>query len=493
MEVLQVWISALGAVAGLMLLARFCRSRGLPPIPQGLAVLAALVWAVLQTLRLELLPGGYRLWILLADDLLLSYAAIRLLLWGGLELPGALGLWRPPPKLLLQLLTLGAGAVATVVVVRESARLDLLGLVTTSAVLTAVIGLAAQEALKDLFAGLELQLGDEFRVGDWLQFSDEVQGVVVSISWRDTCLRSVEDALVVIPNSKVSAEVLKNRGAFGAASDRFSVGLDYEYPPARARQLLEEVARQHPLVLDEPPPKIRLRAFEESAISYEVQVWQRKASLRATLDLRSDLLEQIWYALKREGQSIPFPVREHQPRRSSQRAGGGDLPSREECCEALSHNQLLSDLTADQLLQLVEGSRLVSYGPGEAIVNEGAEGTSMYHLLRGRVEVLKRVGPERTVPVRELGPGEVFGEMTLFLDAPRTATVRALQECLLLRVGREGVRSLLEQNPALLERFAALVSARQSELESLSRERREEQTNALMETMKRLFFAFTGV
>jgi CRP-like cAMP-binding protein len=117
----------------------------------------------------------------------------------------------------------------------------------------------------------------------------------------------------------------------------------------------------------------------------------------------------------------------------------------------------------------------------------------MYHLLRGRVEVLKQVAPGRTVRVTELDPGEVFGEMTLFLDAPRSATVRAMEESLMLRVGREAVRGLLEENPALLERFASLVTARKSELESLSHEQRDEERNALMETMRRLFLAFTGV
>ncbi|MFM7367355.1 MAG: hypothetical protein ACKO2Z_06045, partial [Sphaerospermopsis kisseleviana] len=63
--------------------------------------------------------------------------------------------------LLLQLLMVGGAALGTVVVARQTARFDLVGLVTTSAVLTAVIGLAAQEPLKDLLAGLELQLSEE--------------------------------------------------------------------------------------------------------------------------------------------------------------------------------------------------------------------------------------------------------------------------------------------------------------------------------------------
>jgi small-conductance mechanosensitive channel len=492
MGVLQVWLTAAAAITGLLLIDRFGRSHRLPRMPLRLALLSVLAWALLRSVSTALLPGAYRLWVTLIDDLLLSYAGIRLFLWVCLEVPGALGWWRPPPKLLLQLVTLTAGALVTVVVVRESARLDLLGLVTTSAVLTAVIGLASQEALKDLFAGLELQLGEEFRVGDWLELPDGTQGVVVSVTWRDTWLRNVDDSLVVVPNSRLTAEVLFNRGTFGWASDRFDVGLDYDYPPSRARELLRSVAAQHPLVLGDPPARIRVKAFADSSITYEVQVWHRQMSLRATLDLRSDLLEQIWYALRREGQSIPFPIREVQPRRSH-RSGVEALPNPEQCCEALSHHDLLSDLTAPQLRALVEGSRLLTFAPGEAVVTEGAEGSSMYHLLRGRVEVLKQVSPERTVRVRELGPGEVFGEMTLFLNAPRTATVRTMEESLMLRIGREGVRTLLEQHPNLLERFAALVSARKAELESLSRDQREEQTNALMDTMRRLFLAFTGV
>ena len=54
------------------------------------------------------------------------------------------------------------------------------------------------------------------------------------------------------------------------------------------------------------------------------------------------------------------------------------------------------------------------------------------------------------------------------------------------------MRTLLERNPELLERFAAMVSARQAELETLGREQVQQQTNALLESMKRLFFAFKG-
>jgi CRP-like cAMP-binding protein len=110
-------------------------------------------------------------------------------------------------------------------------------------------------------------------------------------------------------------------------------------------------------------------------------------------------------------------------------------------------------------------------------------------VISGRVEVEKEVQPGRIIHVAELGPGEVFGEMSLFQGAPHSATVRALEDSRLLRVDRDGVRELLERDPALLERFAQLVNARRRELESLGHEEQQREASNLLEAMRKLFFA----
>lgn len=489
---LLIWLLAIVAVAGLQLLGRFCRLRGWAKLPLRLPMAAVIVWVVLRAAPLQQLPPGSRLWLSSLDDLLLAYAAVRLVVWAGLELPGSLGWWRHSPKLLLQLVTLGSWAVATVVVLRTTTRFDLVGLLTTSAILTAVIGLAAQEPLKDLLAGLELQLSDDFKIGDFLQVRDDVRGIVLSVSWHDTTLRNRDGTLVVVPNTEIAQGVIFNLSAQGTVCNRFSIGLDYDYPPGQARRLLERVVRQNPRVLEDPPPCIGVMEFAESSINYEIQVWQREWGDAALLRLRGELLEQIWYALRREGQSIPFPVREVQPRRSGIKARQAETPTPESLCQSLGADGIFAGMNQTQLGLIVAGSQLKSYGSGEAIVQEGAEGESMYHLIHGHVEVLKRIDSGEIVAVRQLGPGNVFGEMTLLLDAPRSATVRALEECLLLKVNRSNLRDLLKESPGLLERIAAMVSARQAELDSLSTEVQQQQTNALLTTMKRIFFAFKG-
>jgi len=486
----------LPAFGVVLLLSLACRRRGLPLPPRSLPLLATVSWVALHLVPFTLVPASSRLWLSTGVDLLLVLALIRLLLWLVLELPGGLGWWRPPPELLLQLLLAAGGALAAVLLVNQVGRLDLMGLVTTSAVLTAVVGLAIQEPLKDLIAGLELQLSDDLRLGDLVEIAGgqaQARGRVESVSWRDTTLRTFDGVRVVLPNTQVTGGILRNLSVTGAVSDRFDVGLDYDLPPGAALALLEQVVINHPLVLQEPPPEVRVKAFADSAITYEVQVWFREPSERVRLTLRSALLQQIWYSLKREGRTIPFPVRELQRRRSDPAAEAlvASLQP-QEGRRLLAGHSLFADLPPADLDCLLTHSRPVLFTAGEAIVREGATGRSLYQVITGRVEVEKEVQPGRIIHVAELGPGEVFGEMTLFQGAPRSATVRALEDSRMLRVDRAGVGELLERDPALLERFAELVNSRRRELESLGHEERQQEASNLVEAMRKLFFALGG-
>ena len=486
MELLQRTLISLLGAAVILGLALASRRRQLPRPPWPLVLLALASWVILGGGGAALPGGDAQLWLSPIDELLLGFAALRMTLWAALEIPGGLGLWRRPPDLLLQLLMVGGGAVITVVVVRQTAQVDLVGLVATSAILTAVVGFAAQGVLKDLIAGLELQLGDDFGVGDWLDLGGGVQGIVETVSWRDTKLRTMEGARLVVPNSRVTGEVLTNRGAYGAVSNRFEVGLDYTVPPARARQLLMEVVQSHALVLPSPEPRVRVKSFGDSAVIYDLHVWQSEPGMRAQVELRSELLEQIWYAVDRQGWRIPFPVREivHRPK------GHSGPPPRDELSPmvqaAITSNPLLRVLSAEQQAELLASSRSVRFGPGEIIVREGDAGESLFLLLRGRVAVLKHCNDGSDAQVSELSSGEVFGEMTLLLDAPRSATVRATAECELLQVNRSCFGELLQRNPDLLERLADQVEERLAELKAIGSNQSRKQKSDLLDTMRRL-------
>ena len=89
--------------------------------------------------------------------------------------------------------------------------------------------------------------------------------------------------------------------------------------------------------------------------------------------------------------------------------------------------------------------------------------------------------------MRELLPDALFGEMTLLLDNPRSATVRALEECQLLQLDRSSLQPLLAAHPDLLQRLAHQVSLRQQELDALNSTGSEQHEANLLSKMRRLF------
>ena len=427
-------------------------------------------------------------WARVAAELLAVYAVLRLGGWLLLTVPQQLGLWRGPSKILCDLMLLVIGAAITVVIVQQQAQVNLVGLITTSAVLTAVIGLAAQETLKDLFAGITLQLDPPFKEGDWIDLG-ETRGTVSALTLMNTHLIAMDGAQIVLSNSAVTQATLRRFRPSGPVGLRFSLGLDYSLPPSEALALLHRVMQLHPEVLEVPAPAAWVGAYGESAITYEVMVFQQQLGDRATFDLRSTLLEQIWYALERIGQSVPFPVVElrRRPEAPTDTAIDFSRAGSEQRAQLLTHNPLLNELSLEERRQLADLTRCLRFAAGEVIVREGDPGDALYQLIEGRVEVLKAGANGTSTHVAQLEPGDVFGEMTLCVDEPRNATVRALEQTVLLEVERRDLLPLIASNPALLERIASLVSRRRSALDQLAQPEAQSLGTQLLQRMQQLF------
>lgn len=455
------------------------RRRSLPRPPLRVMLLGVLLWTVVGAMPL---PPGLP-WLAAATDLGIAYALIALVVWLLMECPPALSWWAPQARILRDLLRIGLVALATVVVLQNRAQLNLVGLLTTSAVLTAVVGLAAQEALKDLFAGIELQLDPPFRVGDWIAIG-ETAGVVESLNLLNTTLRCVDNGTLHVPNSKVVDTPLRRFSAQEPAGNRFSLALGYEIPPGQARELLEQVLNRHPLVLDEPPPLVWISRFEDSWISYELLAFHRNGSEGHRLRMRSELLQQVWYAIERRGWSIPYPALQLQPRSSPPQPPGENADT---TSAVLRRSWLFSQLDPERVEALAPRVRWIRFGPGETIVREGDRGTELYQVAQGAVEVFKHDGSPGGRLVTRLDSDEIFGEMGLFTGEPRSATVRSRGESLLLEVDRHDLLPLLESDPSLLDQLSLIVATRRTELESLSGQAAAERRNSILKRMQDLF------
>ena len=90
-----------------------------------------------------------------------------------------------------------------------------------------------------------------------------------------------------------------------------------------------------------------------------------------------------------------------------------------------------------------------TYKPGDIVIKEGTKGTSAYIILSGTVKVVKRIG-SKEIGMATLGDGQVFGEMGLIEDRPRSATVRADSTLKTRVIDREQFNELLKKNPSVL-------------------------------------------
>ena len=135
----------------------------------------------------------------------------------------------------------------------------------------------------------------------------------------------------------------------------------------------------------------------------------------------------------------------------------------------LQRVRLFQDLDRRSLQAIANAAVERSYEPGQVIVQQGDTGVGAFVIRSGRVEVVQdRGGSEEKLA--ELGAGEVFGEMALLDEFPRSATVRAIEPTTCLGVQRWHFRGILESHPQLALALLPVLTRRIRSAEAHSHE-----------------------
>ncbi|MDB4944673.1 MAG: Potassium efflux system KefA protein / Small-conductance mechanosensitive channel [Labilithrix sp.] len=360
-------------------------------------------------------------------------------------------------------------------------------LLTTSALLTAVVGLALQDTLGNMVSGLALQMQRPFEVGDWVQFDADARqvGQVTEVNWRATTLMTSDLVEVIVPNALLAKAAIRNYSRPSSVSRRtVTVQAGYEASPEYVRDTITRALHGIAGVLADPPPSVQTRSFAESGIEYVVLFYVAEFAARDRIDGR--VRDRIWYAMRRAGLEIPFPQRtvrsivatdaskaEERERELARRDGVLRCVDFLEVLPADTHRMLAGDAVA----------RL--YAPGEVIVAQGDPASELFVVDRGEV-VIELPREERSPrEVARLGKGSFFGEMGVMTGEPRKATVRAATECAVLVLGHEAFHGALAKNPEVIDKIGELLLARQAELDA-AENRRDTVIEPLADRSKRL-------
>ncbi len=366
------------------------------------------------------------------------------------------------PKILRDIVDGALFVVALLVILQATLEFDLSALLASSAVVSLVLGLALQETLGNLFAGLSLQAERPFAEGDWVRIGPHT-GRVLEIGWRATRVVTGAGEVLTVPNNAVAKEAIYNLSRRGSVLRRVTLGVGYDVAPNAVKDLVLELVRAHPRIVAEPAPAVRTVDFGASAIGYDVQFWVARHEEGAVVE--DEIRTQLWYRLRRAGIDIPFPTSHVQLSRA---AGTG--PRTGEAAEVdvaglLAHVDFLAPVAPALRSELARRARVVRFGRGETVLRQGDTSEGPFFVVAdGEVAVRVRALDGHEEELARLGPGEFFGEMAVLTGAPRTATVVAARDSTLVAVDREGFAELFHQAPEAAESLAHVLARRREGL-----------------------------
>ena len=330
-------------------------------------------------------------------------------------------------------------------------------LLTTSAVGAVVVGFALQDTLGNAFAGLALQSERPFNVGHWIRVG-EFEGRVAEVTWRATKLRTRAGNFVVVPNNIIAKEAITNYSEPAVpARVELEVGVSYAASPELVKRAMQEAMAQAAPVLKSPPPDVLLIGFDSSTMNYRARFWIQDFEFDE--EARDRVRLAIHYVFARRGIEIPYPI---QVEYSRDWPGPDPEALRRERERVIGAVDLFADLPEEQRAALAEQTSTRTFGDGEAIVRQGDAGTSMYVVCSGEVAVV--LEPHRD-EVARIQRGGYFGEMSLLTGEPRSATVLARGETIVIEIDAELFRRMAAENPQGVERVGFAAITRREELE----------------------------
>lgn len=198
-----------------------------------------------------------------------------------------------------------AGTLVLLVSVLMELGFSLAPLLGAAGILGIAVGFAAQTSVSNIISGFFLMGERPFVVDDVVEVG-ELTGRVLSIDMLSVKLRTYDNRYVRIPNENLIKTEFVNLTRFPIRRADITVGVAYKEDVGKVKEILFQVARDHPGALMEPEPQLYFLDFGASSLDFLFGVWVRTESY---FEMRNDLRETIKRRFDEEGIEIPFPHR----------------------------------------------------------------------------------------------------------------------------------------------------------------------------------------
>lgn len=364
-------------------------------------------------------------------------------------------------------------------------------LLAASTVGVGVLGFALKHPILDAFSGIILTVQKPFKTGDWIQLETGELARVVDINWRDVHLVSANEVTYLIPNSRF----IENRTNIYSQPENFfrdeiRVTLPYSVTTHQGQRILLGAVNQVEEIAALPRQSIvTISDYTDSGVLWHLLYWcpdpERVPTYRFLV--HQNILRNLHYA----NIEIPFPVRVlHRDNRIP--SPTADIHDIDPLIQRVS---IFASLTSEELrhLSTEANNRLVR--SNVPLLRQGDAGDSLFILREGLLEVRKATEKHPATVIDHIHPGQFFGEMSLLLGEPRSATIVATGDAMVVEITKEAMTHLMHARPELARYLAELLAQRQTQSAAklAAHEHSTEQPHTLFEQLANRINQFFGL
>ncbi|MEM7801706.1 MAG: mechanosensitive ion channel family protein, partial [Chloroflexota bacterium] len=355
------------------------------------------------------------------------------------------------PRFLFDMLGFTVIVTVLLVLIRQLFDVQLSGILFTSTVASAIIGLALQDTLGNLISGISLQFEAPFSIDEWVEIGGH-EGLLVSQNWRTLTLLTRENHRVSLTNRYVASDKIIN---YSRPTRRqihnIYIDVEYQHQPELVKRLMIEVMEDVKEVDPDPYMPAFVHQFADFSIEYGMRYWIDDYG--AVVYIQDIVLSRLWYVFRREGINFAYPTQDLNMRFVPDNTAEVNRNKNVAyIIDRLSSFSWLGGVLSDgQVSQLAENSHLRLYTKNETIVRQGDPGDSMFIVLKGEVVVYIDGNNGRRVRAKPIGEGDFFGEMSLLTGQPRSAFIFAEEDVEVIEISQVAFSNILVKDPQILE------------------------------------------
>lgn len=336
-------------------------------------------------------------------------------------------------------------------------------------VLLFLVLIAVRPKILSLFSKETFAFIKPFNVGDWISIRNDkgdvvILGKVQAISRGLILIKNENNNLVFIPMNFLANKIIENYTSENDYS-KFStkICIDHNVQIDRVKRILlatlQEVY-QEKKIFDAPEPSVLVNEVNENGIVYELIYWIKQWTEVNPKEFNDIILTTAFKNLNYSG--IYPAYQKHDVFMGNYQKKLYDINLIEDRKKILQKVELFTLLSEDELNSMAANIKIKLFSKNKTIIKQGEEGSSMFILVEGLLNVFVKNQEGAEIYVGNLKPGDFFGEMTLFTGEKRSATVIAKTDSLIFEIEKEIISPIIHARKNLAEEFGEIIAQRQS-------------------------------